>query len=75
MIVRPMREDEWDLVAELIHSSTNAWYERNLNRSIFPADDPASCRVFPEVYEALDPRSCHLLGRRSTSALPVLALL
>lgn len=58
MIVRPMQEEEWDLVAELIHSSTNEWYERNLNRSIFPADDPGSCRVFPEVYEALDPGCC-----------------
>lgn len=58
MIIRELRNDEWDSVAELIHSSTNEWYERNLNRRIFPADDPSSCRSFPEAYEALDPGCC-----------------
>jgi GNAT superfamily N-acetyltransferase len=42
----------------MIHHSTNAWYEANLNRSVFPGDDPGGCRVFPEVYEALDPGCC-----------------
>lgn len=58
MTIRELRNEEWDRVAELIHQSTNAWYDRNLNRSIFPPDDPSSCRVFPEIYEALDPGCC-----------------
>lgn len=58
MTIREMRSEEWDAVAELIHASTNAWYEKNLNRSIFRRDDPAGCLVFPEVYEALDPGCC-----------------
>ena len=45
-------------VAELIHVSTNAWYQDNLNRSIFQRDDASGCLVFPEVYEALDPGCC-----------------
>lgn len=58
MTLRELRPDEWDTVAELIHASTNDWYRRNLNRSIFPPDDPSSCRIFPETYEALDPGCC-----------------
>ena len=46
------------MVAELIHVSTNAWYQANLNRSIFQQDDASGCLVFPEVYEALDPGCC-----------------
>jgi len=55
--IRPLRPDEWDDVATLIHRSTNAWYRKNLNREIFGAD-PLACRVFPEIYEALDPGCC-----------------
>jgi ribosomal protein S18 acetylase RimI-like enzyme len=58
MIIRDLRPEEWNLVAALIFRSTNDWYERNLNRSCFPGDDPAPCRIFPEVYEALDPGCC-----------------
>ena len=58
MMIREMRADEWQVVAELIHASTNAWYEKNLNRSIFQRDDPSGCMVFPEIYEALDPNCC-----------------
>lgn len=56
--LRRLRPDEWDEVAALIFESTNAWYRRNLNRVIFPGDDPAVARVFPEIYEALDPGCC-----------------
>jgi GNAT superfamily N-acetyltransferase len=58
MHIRDLRESEWETVASLIFSSTNAWYQRNLNRSCWPGDDPLVCRVFPEVYEALDPGCC-----------------
>jgi predicted N-acetyltransferase YhbS len=55
--IRSLRPDEFDAVAELICASTNAWYQRNRGFEIFTAG-PASCRLFPEVYEALDPGCC-----------------
>ena len=58
MEVRELREEEWGELAELIFRSTNEWYERNLNRGCFGGDDPSICRIFPEVYEALDPGCC-----------------
>ena len=58
MIIRKLRNGEWDLLAELIFDSTNDWYRRNLNRACFPGDDSSGCRIFPEVYEALDPGCC-----------------
>ncbi len=54
MHIRTLRLDEWDKVAALIHTSTNAWYMRHLGKRIFP-DPPSVCRIFPEVYETLDP--------------------
>ena len=50
---RPMRVDEWDRVAKLIHESTNAWYMANGKNPIFTG--PPSMPDFFEVYEALDP--------------------
>ncbi len=58
MRIRELQREEWVAVAELIHVSTNAWYQANLNRSIFQQDDGSGCLVFPEVYEALDPGCC-----------------
>ena len=55
--LRPMRRDEWDAVAALIHDSTNAWYEANRRMRIFTAG-PGACRLFCEVYEALVPGCC-----------------
>ena len=55
--LRPMKTDEWDVVAELIHESTNSWYVANGKNPIFtgPTSD---ARLFCEVYEALDPGCC-----------------
>ena len=58
MEVRSLRNDEWDHLARLIFHSTNDWYQKNLNRQCFGGDDPLVCRIFPEVYEALDPGCC-----------------
>lgn len=58
MLIRKLQPQEWDRLAELIFHSTNRWYEDNLNRRCFPGDDPSICRVFPEVYEKLDPGCC-----------------
>jgi GNAT superfamily N-acetyltransferase len=55
--IRTLEATEWDAVAELIHQSTNDWYLRNLGRTVF-GDDPKVCRLFPEVYEDLDPGCC-----------------
>ena len=57
--LRPMRTDEWDIVAELIHESTNSWYVASGKSPIFngPTSD---ARLFCEVYEALDPGCCLL---------------
>jgi ribosomal protein S18 acetylase RimI-like enzyme len=55
--LRSLRSDEFDAVAELVCVSTNAWYQRNRGFEIFTAG-PVSCRLFPEVYEALDPGCC-----------------
>ncbi|WAC19797.1 CHC2 zinc finger domain-containing protein [Luteolibacter sp. SL250] len=65
--IRPLRPDEWDEVAALIHHSTNSWYRINLNREIF-GPDPLACRVFPEIYEALDPGCC-LVAEDATGKL------
>lgn len=56
-MIRELREGEWDAVAGLIFESTNGWYERNLNKKVFQGE-AGDCRVFPEVYEGLDPGCC-----------------
>ena len=55
--IRPIKQDEWDLVAELIHVSTNAWYQDHYGFDIFTGPT-SNCLVFPEVYENLDPGCC-----------------
>jgi len=45
---------DFDEVAELIFLSTNGWYQQHFGHSIFQCL-PDDCRVFPEVYEDLDP--------------------
>ncbi|MDB5320567.1 MAG: Acetyltransferase [Phycisphaerales bacterium] len=55
--LRPLRPDEWPIVAHLIHTSTNAWYRKNRGFDIFTAP-PDACLLFPQTYEALDPNCC-----------------
>ncbi len=57
LVIRPMRSDEWGDVAELIHLSTNYWYEVNRRLRIFSCP-PEACTWFCKVYEALDPGCC-----------------
>lgn len=40
-------------IAQLIHLSTNAWYQRHGRGTIFTAE-PASCGLFVDVYRQLD---------------------
>ena len=58
MRVRGLRQNEWDELSDLIFHSTNDWYRKHLNRECFPGHQPSICRVFPEVYEDLDPDCC-----------------
>ena len=58
MRIRALHPDEWNQLSSLIFHSTNDWYRKNLNRGCFPGNDPSICRIFPEIYEDLDPGSC-----------------
>ena len=58
MKIRTLQTTEWDQLAHLIFNSTNTWYQKNLNRQCFGGSDPLICRIFPEVYETLDPGCC-----------------
>jgi GNAT superfamily N-acetyltransferase len=57
MKIRIMTPDDTDAVAHLIHHSTNHWYLKNLGKPIFTGG-PEDCRIFPEIYESLDPGCC-----------------
>jgi GNAT superfamily N-acetyltransferase len=57
LTLRILRPDEWSEVADLIHLSTNYWYQASGKPAIF-AGDPSACELFPQVYEALDPDCC-----------------
>lgn len=37
--------------------STNTWYSKHLSKNVF-SGNPSALRVFPEVYEAIDPGLC-----------------
>ena len=68
MQLRPMRDDERDAVARLIHESTNHWYQQAGKSTIFTGD-PLDCRVFTDVYEDLDPGCCVVALDESTNRL------
>jgi len=57
MILRGLTVEEWEEQAELIHGSLSTWYRTRLNSAKF-GDDAGPFRVFPELYEALDPGCC-----------------
>jgi GNAT superfamily N-acetyltransferase len=57
MQLRAMRQDEKGVVAELVFHSTNAWYVGAGKGAIF-RNGAESCRLFPDVYEDLDPGCC-----------------
>lgn len=55
--LRSLRADEWPSVAEVICESIRTWYAAAGKPGRFPGG-AASCLLFPEVYEALDPGCC-----------------
>jgi GNAT superfamily N-acetyltransferase len=52
-----MTEADWSTVAELIHASTNGWYEGQGRPPVFGCG-PEDVQVFCRVYESLDPGCC-----------------
>lgn len=58
--LRRMTTFEWLEVATLIHSSTNAWYQKNRDFVAF-SGPPEDCMLYCETYELLDP-GCTLVA-------------
>ncbi|MCW2890436.1 MAG: Acetyltransferase [Streptosporangiaceae bacterium] len=59
ILLRMMDESDWPEVADLIHVSTNYWYQRGGKPPIFTCR-PEDTQLFCRVYEALDPGCCVL---------------
>lgn len=68
MRIRSASPDEHDSVAQLIHQSTNSWYEKNRSHTIFDPSTPLACRLFTDVYGDLDP-SCCLVAEKDDGQL------
>jgi GNAT superfamily N-acetyltransferase len=64
-----MRDDEWPVVSELIHASTNAYYTSHGMSEIFSDEPERTTRLFCEVYEALDPGCCLVAEHPKTKQL------
>ncbi len=68
MRLRNLTPIDWDDLAVLIHASLSSWYLTRLNRDEF-GTDPTPFRVFPELYEALDPGCCLVAEDEATGRL------
>ncbi|MDO5553983.1 MAG: GNAT family N-acetyltransferase [Planctomycetia bacterium] len=66
--VRLMKRDDWNAVAEVIHSSLNAWYLKNRGFKLVPGP-VETMLLFPRIYEALDPDSCVLVEDRDAGRI------
>jgi GNAT superfamily N-acetyltransferase len=55
--LRPMVANDWPEVADLIHISTNYWYQRSGKPPIFTCRS-LDTQLFCKVYEDLDPGCC-----------------
>lgn len=51
----PLSAADHEAVAHLLHRSLVDWYESRLRQGARFGDSPEPFRIFPEVYEALDP--------------------
>ena len=65
---RSMQTGEWQEVAELIHHSTNSWYQANGKDTIFTGP-PSDALLFCEVYEDLDPGCCLIAQCKETGRI------
>lgn len=67
-VTRQMYADDQPQVAQLIHDSTNAWYQSHGFPQIFP-HGPDSVQLFCEVYESLDPGCCLIVADQASGTL------
>ena len=67
-LFRPMLNDEWQEVAEIIHHSTNSWYLANGKDAIFKGP-PSDALLFCQVYEDLDPGCCLIAKCKETGKI------
>lgn len=67
-LYRPMRPDEAPKVAEVICASVRDWYAAHGTPGRFPGG-PASCLLFTDVYEAMDPGCCVVAEDTATGRL------
>lgn len=65
---RLMKPDDWDQVARLIYESLNVWHEKNRGQKLV-SGPWETMRVFPRVYEALDPNCCVVILEKSTGRI------
>lgn len=68
MRLRAIKPDDYDAVAALICESTNRWYAARNMEEIF-SGGAAVCRLFTDVYEALDPGCCVLTEVEATGRI------
>ncbi len=68
IVIQTMQRSQWKEVAELIHDSTNQWYQNQGKPKIF-VHGPESTLLFCEVYEALDPGCCLVAIDRRTNSV------
>ncbi|MBC8135626.1 MAG: GNAT family N-acetyltransferase [Fibrella sp.] len=66
--IRAATPADFDTIAEMIHVGTNYWYETHGMGRIF-SGAVAAARIFPEVYEDLDPGCCLLAVADSTGRI------
>lgn len=64
-----MRSDEQEAVARLLHRSLVEWYESRLRQGSRFGDSHEAFRLFPQVYEALDPGECVVAREPETGEL------
>jgi hypothetical protein len=56
-ILRAMRPDEHQAVADIVYASIRTWYAGIGKTGRFPGG-PTTCLLYPQVYEAMDPGCC-----------------
>lgn len=66
--LRAMEPTDWAEVGELIHFSTNHWYQTQNRAPVF-SGDPAECELFCRVYESLDPGCCLIMENTRTGRI------
>ncbi len=66
--LRPMQKQDWPEVADLIHVSTNYWYQRSGKPPIFTCRS-VDTQLFCRVYEDLDPGCCILAVANETGRI------